>query len=86
MQTMKRAGKLENLAGLVVGALNDMTESELKFGKSAEEIVAETVSGYNYPVCFGFPAGHIPDNRALIFGRKVLLTVGKSVTIDFYGK
>jgi len=86
LQTMKRAGKLENLAGLVVGALNDMTESELKFGKSAEEIVAEAVSDFDYPVCFGFPAGHIPDNRALIFGRKVLLTVGKSVTIDFYGK
>jgi len=83
MQTMKRAGKLENLAGLVVGALNDMTESELKFGKSAEEIVAETVSGYNYPVCFGFPAGHIPDNRALIFGRKVKLEVRGSVKVDF---
>jgi muramoyltetrapeptide carboxypeptidase len=83
MQTMKRAGKLDNLAGLIVGALNDMTESELKFGKTAEEIVAEAVSGFNYPVCFGFPAGHIPDNRALILGRKIKLEVGKTVMIDF---
>lgn len=83
MWAMKRAGKLDNLAGLIVGALNDMTESELKFGKTAEEIVAEAVSGFHYPVCFGFPAGHIPDNRALIFGRNVSLEVGKNVVIDF---
>ncbi len=84
MWAMKRAGKLDNLAGLIVGALNDMTESELKFGKTAEEIVAEAVSGFHYPVCFGFPAGHIPDNRALILGRKARLEVGKSVTVDFF--
>ena len=83
MLTLKRAGKFDKLAGLIVGALNDMTESDLKFGKTAEEIVFEAVSEYNFPVCFGFPAGHVPDNRALIFGRHTRLEVGKSVKIDF---
>jgi muramoyltetrapeptide carboxypeptidase len=26
-------------------------------------------------VCFDFPAGHIDDNRALVFGQQVRLTV-----------
>jgi muramoyltetrapeptide carboxypeptidase len=86
MLTLKRAGKLNKLAGLIVGALNDMTESDLKFGKTAEEIVFEAVSEYNFPVCFGFPAGHVPDNRALIFGRHTRLEVGNGVKIDFIGK
>jgi muramoyltetrapeptide carboxypeptidase len=86
MLTLKRAGKFDKLAGLIVGALNDMTESDLEFGKTAEEIVFEAVSEYNFPVCFGFPAGHVPDNRALIFGRHTRLEVGKSVKIDFIRK
>ena len=83
MMTMKRAGKLNNLAGLIVGALNDMAENDLKFGETANEIVAEAVTEFDYPVCFGFPAGHIQDNRTLILGRKVRLEVGFGVKVDF---
>jgi muramoyltetrapeptide carboxypeptidase len=83
MMTMKRAGKLCDLAGLIIGGLNKMEDDEVKFGKSAEEIVAEVVLEYNYPVCFNFPAGHISDNRALILGRKVLLDIGNRVKIEF---
>ena len=30
---------------------------------------------YDYPVVYGFPAGHIPNNYPLIFGREVTLNV-----------
>jgi len=83
MQTMKRAGKLSGLAGLILGGLNNMEDNEIKFGKTAEEIIAEAVSVYNFPVCFNFPAGHIRDNRTLILGRKTLLDVGSHVKIEF---
>ena len=77
MQWLKRSGKLENLAGLLVGHLTKMKNlDELKpFGKTAEEIISEAVNEYEYPVCFGFPAGHENDNRAFVIGGKYSLTV-----------
>ncbi|OYT12912.1 MAG: LD-carboxypeptidase [Bacteroidetes bacterium 4572_114] len=51
MWTLKRAGKLGNLAGLVVGGMTYMEDNDVKFGKSAQEIVAEAVS--NYPLIMG---------------------------------
>lgn len=68
MICLKRAGKLNKLAALIVGGMTDMHDNIVPYGKTAEEIIMEHVSEYDYPVCFGFPAGHIPDNRALIMG------------------
>ncbi|WP_207429581.1 LD-carboxypeptidase [Pedobacter sp. SYSU D00535] len=75
MYQLKRAGKLNNLRGLIVGAFSDMKDSDPPFGESVEEIILEKVKDYEYPVCFNFPAGHISDNHALIFGKKVNLFV-----------
>lgn len=75
MMNLKRAGKLKGLAGLVVGGMTDMKDNPNPFGKTAEEIIFEAVSEYNYPVCFNFPAGHIEKNLALVFGRKARFSV-----------
>ena len=72
---LKRCGKLKNLAGLIVGGMTDMKDNLIPFGKNAYEIIADAVKEYDYPVCYGFPAGHIEDNRALILGRNVSLSV-----------
>lgn len=68
MHALKRAGKLEHLKGLVVGGLTQIHDNPDPFGMTVEEIIAEAVSDYDYPVCFGFPAGHFDDNRAVFFG------------------
>lgn len=77
MQQMKRIGKLSHLAGLIVGHLTDMKNlnPENPFGKTAEEIVADTVKEFSYPVCFGFPAGHEADNQPLIIGATINMQV-----------
>jgi len=75
MMNLKRAGKLKNLVGLIVGGMNDMNDNTIPFGKTAEEIILEHSKEFSYPVVFGFPAGHIADNRALIMGREVSLFV-----------
>ncbi len=83
MHTLKRAGMLDHLAGLIVGYFNEMLDGSTPFGKSAYEIIAEIVDDYNYPVAFGFPAGHEPVNLPLILGRNTSLTVEHDSTSIF---
>jgi muramoyltetrapeptide carboxypeptidase len=75
MWNLKRSGKLTNLKGLIVGSFTEMKDNDIPFGQTAEQIIMEHVKEFDYPVCFNFPAGHINDNRALIFGRKVNILV-----------
>lgn len=79
-----RAGKLAKLSGLVVGGFTDLKDNEIPFGSTAEEIIMNHVSRYDYPVCFGFPAGHIADNHAIVLGKKVTLEVnGHRVSVTY---
>jgi len=80
---LKRAGILENLAGFVIGSMSDMNDNTIPYGKSAKEIILESVKEYDYPVCFNFPAGHIDDNRTLIMGRKVELNFSDNCSLKF---
>ena len=84
MMNLKRAGMLEDLKGLIVGGMSDMKDNTVPFGKTAQEIIFDTVKEYKYPVCFDFPAGHINDNRTLIMGSEAYLLVEKDIsTLSF---
>ena len=83
MLSLKRSGKLSNLAGLLVGGMTIMNDNTIPFGKEAFEIIKEHIKEYDYPVCFDFPAGHFPDNRTLILGRNLTLSVGEEVSLVF---
>jgi muramoyltetrapeptide carboxypeptidase len=75
LYTLKRAGKLKNLAGLIVGGFTGIKDNDIPFGQTVPEIVINIVKEFNYPVCFDFPAGHIPDNCSLVFGNTLQLFV-----------
>ncbi len=75
MRNLKRAGKLQHLAGLIVGSFSDVKDNDIPFGQTVPEIIMDVVKEYNYPVCFDFPAGHIPDNCSLILGKTLNLSV-----------
>ncbi|MGB1204338.1 MAG: S66 peptidase family protein [Chitinophagales bacterium] len=77
MMNLKRSGKLENLAGLLVGGMSDMNDNTTPFGKTAYEIIAEHTQEYEYPISFGFPVGHWPNNHAIYLGQKARLKVQK---------
>jgi muramoyltetrapeptide carboxypeptidase len=83
MMNIKRSGKLSNLKGLIVGGMTKMNDNAIPFGKDAESIIKDMVSEYNYPVCFGFPAGHIKDNRALKMGVIAELKVDKKSSLNY---
>lgn len=65
---LKRAGKLNNLAGLVAGQFSDLKSKKSDFGLDSYEIIRQHVDGYDYPVMFGFPFGHTADNYAIPIG------------------
>ncbi|GAB2701457.1 LD-carboxypeptidase [Mucilaginibacter koreensis] len=84
LRALKRAGKLAKLAGLMVGGFTELKDNDIPFGETVPEMVMNVVHEYIYPVCFDFPAGHIPDNQALIFGRELLLNVSERQVTGSY--
>ena len=76
MQSFKLTGRLKHLQGLIVGGFSNMKGEN--FGKNAYEIIREAVEDYDYPVCFDFPAGHIPGNYPLILGASIELSVDEN--------
>ena len=79
----KKAGVLGQIKGLIVGGMTDMKDTTIPFGKSLEEIIIEHIKPVNISLAFGFPAGHINDNRALVFGKKIMLEVAEEVTFQY---
>jgi muramoyltetrapeptide carboxypeptidase len=80
---LKRSGKLDKLAGLIVGGFTDMKDTEKPFGQTVHEIIRDAVAEYDYPVCFDFPVSHEKENYALKIGVGYKLKVGKNkVTLE----
>ncbi|MBR3711172.1 MAG: LD-carboxypeptidase [Bacteroidales bacterium] len=77
MYALKRAGKLDHLKALVIGGLTDIHDNPDPFGKSVEQAIFYVVKEYDYPVCFGFPAGHQAENRAIVLGKTAKIRIGK---------
>ena len=81
MMALKRAGKLKNLAGLLVGGMTDMKDNAIPFGKTAEEIIQEHVAEYDFPVAYQFPSGHFEDNRAVFIGKNAQVNVERTSSL-----
>ncbi len=76
---LKRSGKLNNLAGLIIGGFTDVKDTERPFGKTIEEVINEVVKEYDYPVCFNFPVSHSKENYALKVGLTYELKTGRKI-------
>lgn len=76
MHQLKRSGKLDHLAALIIGGFTDMQDTERPFGKKVYDLIYDLVKEYNYPICFGFPVSHDKENVALKEGvvHKLILT------------
>jgi len=75
MLHLKRAGKLRDLAGLLVGSFTKIKDHEIAFGSTVEQIIREHCATYSFPVAFNFPAGHDDINLTLKFGANYSLSV-----------
>ena len=75
LQSLKRAGYFENCKGLIVGDMSKMRKNTSLWGTSIEQLILDVLVDYDFPIAFNMPAGHEKDNRALILGRTIELTV-----------
>jgi muramoyltetrapeptide carboxypeptidase len=78
MMHLARSGKLDNLAGLIVGHMTDMKDLKLPFGESVQEIILNKTKHTKYPIAFGFPIGHENPNIAWVHGSVMTLTVSET--------
>lgn len=78
LQSLKRAGYFDNCKGLIVGDISNIRKNTTEWGSSIEQLIIDALSEYDFPIAFNMHAGHEDDNRAMIFGRTVDLTVGKN--------
>ena len=77
LHQLKRSGKLQGLAALIVGRFTDMKDTERSFGKTIEEAISDVVKEYGYPVCFNFPVSHEKENYALKVGGTYEIKIGR---------
>lgn len=75
LQSLKRAGYFKKVKAVIVGNMTKVRKNTTPWGSSIEQLILDIVPK-DIPVLFDFPAGHEPDNRALLMGKKVVLKVG----------
>lgn len=68
LHQLKRSGKLDSLAGLLIGGFTDVRDTDRPFGKPILEVINDIIKEYDYPVCFNFPVSHEKENYALKIG------------------
>ncbi len=78
---LKRSGKLNQLAGMVIGGFTDMKDTENPFGKTVDEIIHDVIKDFRFPVCFAFPVSHEKENYALKVGVKYKLAVSSNKVV-----
>lgn len=73
--SLKRNGYFDNVKAVIVGAMTEMNDNDIPWGRNALEIVKDIFKDYGFPVIYNFPAGHVKDNRALVLGGTVVVEV-----------
>ncbi len=76
LMCLRRAGKFDNLAALMVGQFTDIHDNDVPFGSLKWDMIYNIFSGYDYPAIFFCPFGHIGmDNGALPLGVEARLSI-----------
>ncbi|UOE41101.1 LD-carboxypeptidase [Chryseobacterium suipulveris] len=89
LMSLDLAGVFRKIKGLIIGGMTNMGDEkdnksyEESFDEFAYKIISERISKYHFPTVFGFPNGHIYDNRPLIIGGNLKVEVKEKVKIDF---
>lgn len=89
IMSLELAGVFKKIKGLIIGGMTNMGDEkdnkdyEESFDGFAYTLISERISKYKFPVVFGFPNGHIKDNRPLLIGGNAKVKVADKVKIEF---
>ncbi|MCU7614528.1 LD-carboxypeptidase [Chryseobacterium sp. GMJ5] len=89
IMSLELAGVFKKIKGFIIGGMTNMGDEKdnkiyaESFDGFAYQLIAERISKYSFPVVFGFPNGHIKDNRPLIIGGNATLKVEKTISLHF---
>lgn len=86
LQSLKRAGYFNNCKGVIIGNISKLRKNTTLWGTSIEQLILDALSDYDFPIAFNMPAGHEKDNRALILGRNIDLTVNKGQSTIIFNR
>lgn len=75
MMNLERNNYFKDVKGIIIGGMTKMRDNDIPWGHDALQIIQDITKEYKIPICFNFPAGHIKDNRALVFGKQITLDV-----------
>ena len=83
LQQLRLKGVLNHVKGIIVGRFTEYEPSN--DWADMNEMLSETLNGYNIPVCYDFPASHDEDwNYPIVEGCPATLTVApEGVTLTF---
>lgn len=70
---LRATGSLERIAGLVVGEMLEMGDSEVPFGKDVDDIVLDVCGDLDIPIVSHFPCGHGHYQATLPVSHEVVL-------------
>ena len=77
---LKLAGFFDKIKGLIIGQFTDYEEDNEMYTTLYESILS-AVKEFSFPVCFGFPVGHVKINLPMIVGGNATLTVKRDIIL-----
>ena len=78
---LRRAGVLDNIAGLIIGELINMKDEDVPFAKSTDEIVMDICGKMDFPIITNFSCGHGTYQATLPISLPVKLHAGNTTSI-----
>lgn len=89
IMSLELAGVFNKISGLIVGGMTNMGDEKENiqykesFDDQAYGLISDRIAKYDFPVLFGFPNGHIKDNRPLIIGGNIKMNIKEKAEISF---
>ena len=65
LNNLRLSGVLDRVSGVIVGQFTDC-EDDFKMGCTIRETIVQILSGYDYPVVWDAPYGHMDGNEPIM--------------------